>query len=136
MNVPVSFDVEKASLQEIIQALEEGKMTLAHGRITSEVLVRVYLGKMLYWGRYVADWVAESASQRSQRDHYGAGIPLGSAETRKSTPRADEVLNNAASLTDCKNARRGTSTGEIEGAAAWSSTAIPVRPRPEFEMRY
>jgi hypothetical protein len=43
MNVPVSFDVEKASLQEIIQALEEGKMTLAHGRITSEVLVRIYL---------------------------------------------------------------------------------------------
>lgn len=55
MNVPVSFDVEKASLQEIMQALQEGKMTLAHGRITSEVLVRMYLDKMLYWGRFVAD---------------------------------------------------------------------------------
>jgi hypothetical protein len=45
MNIPVSFDVETASLQEIIQALEKGKMTLAHGRITSEVLVRIYLGE-------------------------------------------------------------------------------------------
>lgn len=45
MNVPLTFDVEKATLQDVIKALTEGMLTLAHGQITSEVLVDIYLSE-------------------------------------------------------------------------------------------
>lgn len=45
MNVPLTLDVEKATLQDVIKALTEGMLTLAYGIITSEVLVGIYLSE-------------------------------------------------------------------------------------------
>lgn len=76
----------------------------------------------------IEPFTEKSARGRSQGDHYGADIPLGSAETRKHGSRGQmEMLSDMISLADCTGARCRESAGEAEGTSTWSSTAICVR---------
>jgi hypothetical protein len=135
MNVLVTFDVEKATLQDVIKALAEGMLTLAYGRITSEVLVGVYLGEQADTSRrlyrctapslYKADSACQNESQRTistvEASEQSSSLHRWNCVSPHHCSAGGVSLIEANSGEDGSKAGRGASRRKDQGGTTWCS---------------